>query len=80
MLFRSRSRPEEVVECLLRRDPLLQARLDEDLMERERRFMANSVQGFMGFLNESGCGTTAPDGGQWTLVDRPRAEGYNSSC
>lgn len=73
-------RPEEVVECLLRRDPLLQARLDEDLMERERRFMANSVQGFMGFLNESGCGTTAPDGVQRTLVDRPRAEGYNSSC
>ncbi len=73
-------RPEEVVECLLRRDPLLQARLDEDLMERERRFMANSVQGFMGFLNESGCGTTAPDGVQRTLVDRPRAEEYNSPC
>ena len=49
-------RPEEVVECLLRRDPLLQARLDEDLMVRERHFMANSVQGFMGFLNEAGRG------------------------
>ena len=49
-------RPEEVVECLLRRDPLLQARLDEDLMVRERHFMANSVQGFMGFLNETGRG------------------------
>lgn len=73
-------RPEEVVECLLRRDPLLQALLDEDLMERERRFMANSVQGFMGFLKEACRGAGTPDGMQRTLVDRSRAEGYNSSC
>lgn len=73
-------RPEEVVECLLRHDPLLQARLDEDLMERERRFMANSVQGFMGFLKEACRGAGTPDGMQRTLVDRSRAEGYNSSC
>ncbi len=37
--------PEEMVSWFLERDPLLRAALDPDLLERERRFMVNSVRG-----------------------------------
>ncbi|MCR4818195.1 MAG: MBL fold metallo-hydrolase [Fretibacterium sp.] len=42
--------PEEIVEYLLTHDPLLRqsGALPPDLLERERRFMANSVRGMLG--------------------------------
>ena len=43
--------PEEIVEYLMTHDPLLQqsaGRLPPDLLERERRFMVNSVLGMLG--------------------------------
>ena len=42
--------PEEIVEYLLVHDPLLRRSgdLPPDLLERERRFMANSVRGMIG--------------------------------
>lgn len=47
-----RDRPvESIAEHLLKHDPLLQASLPEDLMERERLFVGNSVRGFLGFLD-----------------------------
>lgn len=44
--------PEAIAAHLLAHDPLLRAPLPEDLMERERLFVGNSVRGFLGFLNE----------------------------
>ncbi|MCR5347851.1 MAG: MBL fold metallo-hydrolase [Fretibacterium sp.] len=46
--MRDRS-PEEIVDCLLTQDPLLRksGALPRDLLERERRFMANSVRGML---------------------------------
>ena len=43
--------PEDVVSWFLERDPLLRAVPAPDLLERERRFMVNSVLGMRGFLN-----------------------------
>lgn len=42
-----------IVERLLASDPLLQAELEPDLMERERAFIVNSVRGFLGFISEA---------------------------
>ena len=51
--------PEEIVEHFLRCDPLLQAKLDDDLPARERVFMSNSVRGILGFLAEGQQGACA---------------------
>lgn len=42
--------PEAIAGYLLEHDPLLRASLPEDLLERERLFIGNSVLGFLGFL------------------------------
>ncbi|NLL36720.1 MAG: MBL fold metallo-hydrolase [Fretibacterium sp.] len=45
---------ETIVDRLMAKDPFLRASIPDDLRERERIFMGNSVRGFLGFLRSEG--------------------------